>query len=58
VIDGKAVKTVVTLGKKDIENVIVEKGISVGDVIVVAGQLKIHQDNSPVIDKSAAAPAK
>lgn len=48
-ISGKVVKTPVTFGKRDPQNVVIEKGLKVGDVIVTAGQLKITGDNIPVI---------
>lgn len=49
VINGKAVKTPVTLGDRDAQNVVVQDGLKVGETIVTAGQLKIMMDGSPVI---------
>jgi len=49
VIDGHAKKTVVILGERDGTNVLVKQGLSVGDVIVTAGQLKIAMDGAMVI---------
>ena len=48
VVDGKAVQTNVVLGDRDSERVIVKSGIKVGDTIVTAGQLKVH-DGTPVV---------
>jgi membrane fusion protein, multidrug efflux system len=49
VADGKAVKTIVTLGLRDAQNVIVTDGLKIDDVVVTAGQMKITQDGAPVI---------
>lgn len=48
VVNQKAVKTIVTLGKK-LQNseIIITKGLGENDVVVTAGQLKLH-DGSPV----------
>lgn len=42
VVGGKAEKVAVTLGEKDSNNVVVKSGLSVGDVVVTTGQLKVH----------------
>ena len=41
IVAGKAVKTKVTLGERDKENVVVLNGLNDGDVVVTAGQLNI-----------------
>lgn len=48
VLDNKAVRTMVTLGDRDADSVIIKNGLNVGDVVITSGQLKI-QDGSPVI---------
>lgn len=48
VVDGKAKRVVVTLGERDADSVIVKSGIKSGDVIVIAGQLKLHE-GAPVV---------
>jgi len=50
VIDGKAVQTMVILGEKDKKDIIIEKGLSVGDKVIISGQLKV-KDGAPVMDK-------
>lgn len=49
-VNNKAVKTPVTLGDRDVQNIIITDGLKVGDVIVTAGQLKIAFDGAPIID--------
>ncbi|EKE01470.1 MAG: HlyD family secretion protein [uncultured bacterium] len=49
VVDGKAVKTVVTTGSQDAQDVVIESGLKIDDVIVTQGQMKIHKDGEPVI---------
>jgi len=49
VIDNKAVKTPVTLGQRDAQNVVIQNGLKENDVIVTAGQMKIARDGAPVI---------
>ena len=49
VVANKAVKTLVTLGARDNQNIVVKRGLKVGDTIVTAGQLKISQDGTPVV---------
>ena len=48
VINGKAKKTAVVLGAMDNKKVVITSGIKADDVIVTAGQQKIH-DGAPVI---------
>lgn len=48
VIDGKAVKTLVKTGQHDAEAVVIESGLKIDDIVVSEGQMKIHQDGSPV----------
>lgn len=48
IIDGKAVKSLVTLGDRDAANVVIKSGLNVNDVVITAGQLKI-QDGAPVM---------
>ena len=50
VIDGKAVKTMVVLGAKDKEDVIINSGLAVGDTIVTSGLQKV-EDGAAVLDK-------
>lgn len=47
-INGRAIKTEVTLGERDSDNIVIKSGIKDGDVIITAGQLKLH-DGSPVV---------
>jgi len=49
VVDGKAVKALVTLGARDDQNVIVQSGLVAGDTVITAGQLKIPQEGAAVI---------
>lgn len=50
-----AVKTKVTLGDRLSDNrVIITSGIKVGDQVITAGQMKIDQDNAPVMTEAAA----
>jgi membrane fusion protein (multidrug efflux system) len=49
VVDGKAKRVAVTLGERDADSVVVKSGIKAGDVIVVAGQLKLHDGASVVV---------
>lgn len=48
VVDGKAAKTIVTLGDRDADKVVVKTGLNSGDIIITSGQLKV-QDGSPVM---------
>jgi membrane fusion protein (multidrug efflux system) len=48
VVSGKAVKAAVTLGEMNSSNIIIKSGVKSGDVIITAGQLKIHE-GSPVV---------
>lgn len=48
-VDGKAVKTLVSLGARDQQSVMVLNGLRAGDVVITAGQLKIFADNYPTI---------
>lgn len=48
IINNKAQKAPVTIGERDSSNIIIKSGISIGDTIITAGQLKIG-DGSPVI---------
>lgn len=57
VIDNKAVRTMVVLGAKDKQNVTINSGLAVGDVIVTSGQMKV-KDGMTVINKTAQAQAK
>lgn len=52
VVDGKAVKVAVVIGERDSDNIIIKSGIKEGDVIVTAGQLKIHEGSPVDITKS------
>lgn len=47
-VNGKAVKEKVILGERDSNNIIVKSGIKDGDVIITAGQLKLHE-GSPIV---------
>lgn len=57
VVDGKAVKTTITIGKKDSKSAIVKSGLKTGDIIVISGQLKI-QPGAPVIVVNGKSPEK
>ncbi|MBL8660419.1 MAG: efflux RND transporter periplasmic adaptor subunit, partial [Rhodospirillales bacterium] len=46
VVDGKAVKTKITLGQRGPGWVEVTRGLSAGDVVVTAGQLKIREGSA------------
>ena len=46
VVDGKAKPTYVTLGRGVNDRIVVERGISVGDVLVVQGQDGLRKDQS------------
>jgi len=48
VVDGKAVKRVVTTGKIDAQDVVIEDGLNVGDVVVIKGQMQIKKEGDPV----------
>lgn len=52
VIANKAIKTVVTLGDRDKDSVIVKGGISEGDVIITAGQVKLHEGATVIVRNS------
>lgn len=52
VINGKAKKAAVILGTLDNKKVVIKSGIKAGDVIVTAGQLKIHEGAPVVVTKS------
>jgi membrane fusion protein, multidrug efflux system len=43
-----AVKTKVTLGERDQENIVIKDGLKVDDVVISAGQLKVR-DGAPVV---------
>lgn len=49
VVNQKAVKTNVVVIQRDADLAYVSKGLTAGDLIVSAGQLKIVQDNSPIM---------
>lgn len=49
VVDGHAKKTTVILGERDGTDILVKQGLNVGDVVVIAGQLKIAMDGAMVI---------
>lgn len=49
VVNGHAAKTLVTLGERDAQSVVIKSGLKEGDVIVTAGQQKITADGVPVI---------
>lgn len=51
IVDGKAMKTKVTLGARDQQSVIVLDGLKEGDVIVTAGQLKLSDGASVMVIK-------
>lgn len=51
VIDNKAVRTMVVLGAKDQQDVIVSSGLAVGDVIVTSGQMKVKDGMTVVVKK-------
>lgn len=48
IVNNKAIKAPVALGERDSDNIIVKSGIKVNDVIVIAGQLKVHE-GAPVV---------
>lgn len=48
VVNNKAEKAAVTFGDRDNNNVVIKSGIKIGDVIVTAGQMKVHE-GFPVI---------
>ena len=50
IVKGKAVKTAVTLSRQTKNNMIITKGLKVGDQVITTGQLKVH-DNAPVMIK-------
>ena len=49
VVGSKVVKTIVTTGQYDAQNIAIENGLKADDVIVIKGQMKIHKDGDPVI---------
>jgi membrane fusion protein (multidrug efflux system) len=49
VVDGKAVKTIVTTGRQDAQDVVILDGLAVDDVVVVKGQMKIYKSSDPVV---------
>ena len=49
IVNNKAVETKIMLGERRGEEVAVLQGLKAGDIVVTAGQLKIHMDNSPVM---------
>ncbi len=60
VVDGKAVLTPITLGQRRYGTVEILKGLSEGDVVVVAGQMKLRDGAAvdvKMLDEPAAAPA-
>lgn len=56
VVAGKAEKAMVVLGAKDTNNVIVKSGLTDGDVVITAGQIKAHP-GGPVIAAGDKKPA-
>ncbi len=59
IVDGKAVRTPVTLGQRRYGSVEILKGLSPGDIVVVAGQMKLRDGaevTPTIIDEPAAAP--
>ena len=52
VIGGKAIKTSVVLGTRGVTNIFIKKGLSPGDVVVTAGQQKLHDKALVKIVKS------
>lgn len=57
IVDGKAEKVPITLGDRDSNNIVIKTGIKIGDVIITAGQLKIHE-GAPVIVAENKKPTK
>lgn len=49
IIDGKAVKTPVVVAARENENSIIQSGINAGDQVITDGQIKINQNNAPVM---------
>lgn len=49
VVNNKAVQAIVELGERDTSDIIITKGLEIGDEIVTAGQLKISGANTPVV---------
>jgi membrane fusion protein (multidrug efflux system) len=49
VVAGKAVKTVITTGQNDAQDVVILSGLQVDDIIITQGQMKIHKDGEPVV---------
>lgn len=60
IVDGKAEKAVVSLGERDAQDVVVLSGLTPGDVIVTAGQLKVREGGpvmmAPPAQQAAAQP--
>jgi len=48
VVNGKAIKAVVTTGEQDIQDVVIVGGLAVDDIVVTKGQMKIHKSGEPV----------
>ena len=48
VVNGKAIKAVVTTGEQDIQDVVIVGGLAVDDVVITKGQMKIHKSDEPV----------
>ena len=42
IVDGKAVKAKIEIGERTDKDAIIKSGVSLGDVIVTAGQLKLN----------------
>lgn len=49
IVNGKAVKTKVTIVNRDTNNAYISQGLQPNDKIVTVGAMKIQEDNSPVI---------
>ncbi len=49
VINGKAVKTPVVVAARENQNAIIQSGINAGDQVITDGQIKINQNDAPVM---------
>ena len=49
VVDGKAVRTDVELGQRRMGQVQIRRGLSLGDTVIVAGQMKVRDGGSVTV---------